>query len=151
MDIKVSHPLSLSVASIPFCFCSLSFIPLRSSPPLFLPHLSPPRIRSLAFRPRVSLPCCSAFGLPCGHSAGKIPVFSPFRSIFWGSGSGLVLLHSWFPRMNCRWDFLEWLGPDASAAVLTRLDDPEDLARVSAVSWSWRKFGELPRFLIGGG
>ncbi|XP_074561599.1 F-box protein At4g00755-like [Curcuma longa] len=42
--------------------------------------------------------------------------------------------------MNSRWDFLQWLGLDASAAVLIRLDDPEDLARVSAVSRSWRKF-----------
>ncbi|WOL10588.1 F-box protein [Canna indica] len=42
--------------------------------------------------------------------------------------------------MDIRADLLEWLGLDASAAVLTRLDDPADLARVSAVSWSWRRF-----------
>lgn len=37
-------------------------------------------------------------------------------------------------------DFLEWLGPDASTTVLTFLDDPADLVRVSAVSRSWRRF-----------
>ncbi|XP_074571938.1 F-box protein At4g00755-like [Curcuma longa] len=42
--------------------------------------------------------------------------------------------------MGGRWNFLEWLSPDVSAAVLSRLDDPADLARVSAVSWSWRMF-----------
>lgn len=42
--------------------------------------------------------------------------------------------------MEGRWDFLEWLGPDASTAVLMLLDDPADLVRVSAVSQSWRQF-----------
>lgn len=46
--------------------------------------------------------------------------------------------------MEGRWDFLEWLGPDASTAVLMLLDDPADLVRVSAVSQSWRQFGESP-------
>ncbi|XP_074572293.1 F-box protein At4g00755-like [Curcuma longa] len=40
---------------------------------------------------------------------------------------------------NC-WDFLQWLGQDASASVLTRLDEPADLVRASAVSRSWRRF-----------
>lgn len=39
-------------------------------------------------------------------------------------------------------DFLERLGPDASTTVLMLLDDPADLVRVSAVSRSWRRFGE---------
>ncbi|URD82977.1 F-box protein [Musa troglodytarum] len=42
--------------------------------------------------------------------------------------------------MEGRWDFLEWLGPDASTAVLMLLEDPADLVRVSAVSQSWRQF-----------
>ncbi|CAL9113510.1 unnamed protein product [Musa acuminata var. zebrina] len=42
--------------------------------------------------------------------------------------------------MENRWDFLEWLGPDASTAVLMLLDDPGDLVRVSSVSRSWRRF-----------
>ncbi|KAJ3688961.1 hypothetical protein LUZ61_018125 [Rhynchospora tenuis] len=39
-----------------------------------------------------------------------------------------------------RWDMLEWLGPDASISVFNYLDNPADLARVGAVSKSWRKF-----------
>ena len=39
-------------------------------------------------------------------------------------------------------DLLDWLGPDTSATVLMLLDDPADLVRVSAVSRSWRRFGE---------
>jgi len=39
------------------------------------------------------------------------------------------------------WDFLHWLGPDTSACVFHRLDDPTDLARAAAVSRSWRQFG----------
>ncbi|OEL17588.1 F-box protein [Dichanthelium oligosanthes] len=38
------------------------------------------------------------------------------------------------------WDFLKWLGPDTSACVFHRLDDPADLARAAAVSRSWRRF-----------
>ncbi|XP_020084389.1 F-box protein At4g00755 isoform X2 [Ananas comosus] len=40
---------------------------------------------------------------------------------------------------NC-WDFLQWLGPDASTCVFASLDDPSDLVRASAVSRSWRRF-----------
>ena len=39
------------------------------------------------------------------------------------------------------WDFLDWLGPDTSACIFHRLDDPTDLARAAAVSRSWRQFG----------
>ncbi|MQL88801.1 hypothetical protein Taro_021359 [Colocasia esculenta] len=42
--------------------------------------------------------------------------------------------------MENRYDFLEWLGPDTSTTVLMRLDDPADIARVSSVSRSWRRF-----------
>ncbi|XP_042452053.1 F-box protein At4g00755-like isoform X2 [Zingiber officinale] len=42
--------------------------------------------------------------------------------------------------MENRWDFLQWLGPDASTSVFTRLDEPADLVRASAVSRSWRRF-----------
>ncbi|XP_066307062.1 F-box protein At4g00755-like isoform X1 [Miscanthus floridulus] len=38
------------------------------------------------------------------------------------------------------WDFLDWLGPDTSTTVFHLLDDPADLARVGAVSRSWRRF-----------
>ncbi|KAL6907724.1 hypothetical protein ACP4OV_002763 [Aristida adscensionis] len=38
------------------------------------------------------------------------------------------------------WDFLDWVGPDSSACILGRLDDPADLARAAAVSRSWRRF-----------
>ncbi|CAD6231381.1 unnamed protein product [Miscanthus lutarioriparius] len=38
------------------------------------------------------------------------------------------------------WDFLDWRGPDTSACVFHRLDDPTDLARAAAVSRSWRQF-----------
>ncbi|CAL4956686.1 unnamed protein product [Urochloa decumbens] len=38
------------------------------------------------------------------------------------------------------WDFLDWLGPDTSACIFHRLDDPADLARAAAVSRSWRQF-----------
>ncbi|KAJ3678644.1 hypothetical protein LUZ60_002447 [Juncus effusus] len=41
---------------------------------------------------------------------------------------------------NNRFDMLEWLGPDASACVLTCLDDPADVARASSVSRSWHNF-----------
>ncbi|BBG97484.1 F-box family protein [Prunus dulcis] len=37
-------------------------------------------------------------------------------------------------------DFLNWLEPDMSIQVLTCLDDPTDLVRISAVSRSWRHF-----------
>jgi hypothetical protein len=38
-------------------------------------------------------------------------------------------------------DFLDCLGPDTSAIVFRLLCDPADLARASAVSRSWRRFG----------
>ncbi|RWW17761.1 hypothetical protein BHE74_00012101 [Ensete ventricosum] len=47
--------------------------------------------------------------------------------------------------MENRWDFLEWLGSDVSTTVFMLLDDPGDLVRVSSVSRSWRRIGELPR------
>ncbi|KAL2550347.1 F-box protein [Forsythia ovata] len=37
-------------------------------------------------------------------------------------------------------DFVELLGPDLSVKILTCLEDPSDLVRVSAVSISWRQF-----------
>ncbi|XP_042506052.1 F-box protein At4g00755-like isoform X2 [Macadamia integrifolia] len=40
---------------------------------------------------------------------------------------------------NCS-DFLPWLGTDVSMQILTKLDDPADLVRASAVSRSWREF-----------
>lgn len=45
-------------------------------------------------------------------------------------------------------DFLNWLEPDMSIQVLTCLDDPTDLVRISSVSRSWRHFGELKQFDI---
>lgn len=47
-------------------------------------------------------------------------------------------------------DFLNWLVPDMSLKVLTCLDDPSDLVRVTSVSRSWRHSGELNRFHIFG-
>ncbi|MED6182807.1 hypothetical protein PIB30_032137 [Stylosanthes scabra] len=37
-------------------------------------------------------------------------------------------------------DFMQWLGPDISMKILTHLDDPCDLIRVSTLSRSWHKF-----------
>ncbi|RDX90859.1 F-box protein, partial [Mucuna pruriens] len=37
-------------------------------------------------------------------------------------------------------DFIQLLGPDMSIKILTHLDDPCDLIRVSAVSSSWHRF-----------
>ncbi|KAL1357517.1 hypothetical protein HN51_009409 [Arachis hypogaea] len=37
-------------------------------------------------------------------------------------------------------DLLQWLGPDMSIKVLTHLDDPCDLVRVSTLSRSWHQF-----------
>ncbi|CAL9752477.1 unnamed protein product [Musa acuminata subsp. burmannicoides] len=44
------------------------------------------------------------------------------------------------------WDFLKWLGTDASTSVITLLDDPADLVRLSAVSWSLRRFVIVNKF-----
>lgn len=48
--------------------------------------------------------------------------------------------------MEICWDFLEWLGSDTSFSVITLLDDPADLMRVSTVSRSWRRFVIANRF-----
>ena len=40
-------------------------------------------------------------------------------------------------------DFIQWLGLDMSIKVLTHLDDPCDLVRVSIVSSSWHRFGKV--------
>lgn len=40
-------------------------------------------------------------------------------------------------------DFIEWLGQDVSLKILMCLEDPSDLVRTSAVSSSWRRFGEF--------
>ncbi|KAK9291392.1 hypothetical protein L1049_019339 [Liquidambar formosana] len=42
--------------------------------------------------------------------------------------------------MEVGYDFLHWLGPDISIQILMFLDDPSDLARVTAVSRSMRRF-----------
>ncbi|XP_047060269.1 F-box protein At4g00755-like [Lolium rigidum] len=44
------------------------------------------------------------------------------------------------PEQGQGMDFLQCVGPDASAIVFRLLDDPADLARASAVSRSWRRF-----------
>ncbi|BAF10677.1 F-box protein At4g00755 [Oryza sativa Japonica Group] len=38
------------------------------------------------------------------------------------------------------WDFVDWVGPDASASIFRSLDDPADIVRAAAVSRSWRRF-----------
>ncbi|XP_028756373.1 F-box protein At4g00755-like isoform X2 [Neltuma alba] len=40
-------------------------------------------------------------------------------------------------------DFIRWLGPDLSIKILSHLDDPCDLARVSAVSRAWHHFDNM--------
>lgn len=40
-------------------------------------------------------------------------------------------------------DFVKWLGQDMPMKILAYLNDPSDLVRASAVSRSWREFGEL--------
>ncbi|XP_006649272.2 F-box protein At4g00755-like [Oryza brachyantha] len=40
----------------------------------------------------------------------------------------------------CGWDFVDWVGPDASACIFRSLDDPADIVRAAAVSRSWRRF-----------
>lgn len=47
------------------------------------------------------------------------------------------------PKMDNSGDFIYWLGPDMSIKILTHLDDPSDLVRVSAVSRLWHRFGKL--------
>ncbi|KAK7380255.1 hypothetical protein VNO78_32761 [Psophocarpus tetragonolobus] len=43
-------------------------------------------------------------------------------------------------EMKNKVDFIQLLGPDMSIKILTHLDDPCDLIRVSAVSSSWHRF-----------
>ncbi|CAJ1952654.1 unnamed protein product [Sphenostylis stenocarpa] len=43
-------------------------------------------------------------------------------------------------EVNNKVDFIQLLGPDMSIKILTHLDDPCDLIRVSAVSSSWHRF-----------
>ena len=45
-------------------------------------------------------------------------------------------------------DFLDRLGIDPSSEILTYLDDPSDLFRVSRVSRSWRHLGELKQLNV---
>ncbi|KAJ8506430.1 hypothetical protein OPV22_007316 [Ensete ventricosum] len=47
--------------------------------------------------------------------------------------------------MNCG-DCLKWLGMDASTSVITHLDDPADLVRLSGVSWSLCRFVIVNKF-----
>lgn len=82
----------------------------------------------------VSLPLCSSSSTD----------FFRGRVLVWGP-TGVESDRRESFTMENRWDFLEWLGPDASTAVLMLLDDPGDLVRVSSVSRSWRRFGESPR------
>ncbi|KAH7537979.1 hypothetical protein FEM48_Zijuj03G0150600 [Ziziphus jujuba var. spinosa] len=44
------------------------------------------------------------------------------------------------PKMDNSCDFIYWLSPDMSIEILTHLDDPSDLVRVSAVSRLWHRF-----------
>jgi hypothetical protein len=46
-------------------------------------------------------------------------------------------------RMDNRYDFMQWLGPDMSIKILTHLDDPSDLVRACSVSISWQRFSKL--------
>jgi hypothetical protein len=45
-------------------------------------------------------------------------------------------------EVKSKMDFIQWLGPDMSIKVLSYLDDPCDLVRVSFVSRSWNRFGK---------
>lgn len=42
-------------------------------------------------------------------------------------------------------DVIEWVGHDMALKILMYLEDPSDLVRASAVSSSWRRFGEFFR------
>lgn len=44
------------------------------------------------------------------------------------------------PKMDNSVDFIYWLGTDLSTKILTHLDDPSDIVRVSSVSRLWRQF-----------
>ncbi|MED6219391.1 hypothetical protein PIB30_035396 [Stylosanthes scabra] len=43
-------------------------------------------------------------------------------------------------EVKSKLNFMQWLGPDLSMKILTHLDDPCDLIRVSTLSRSWHKF-----------
>ncbi|XP_045815478.1 F-box protein At4g00755-like [Trifolium pratense] len=43
-------------------------------------------------------------------------------------------------EVKTKMDFIQWLGPDMSIKVLSYLDHPCDLVRVSSVSRSWNRF-----------
>lgn len=45
--------------------------------------------------------------------------------------------------MDASRDFIKCLGQDMSLKILMCLEDPSDLVRTSAVSRSWRQFGEF--------
>jgi hypothetical protein len=45
-------------------------------------------------------------------------------------------------EVKSKMDFIQWLGLDMSIKVLSYLDDPCDLVRVSSVSRSWYQFGK---------
>lgn len=44
------------------------------------------------------------------------------------------------PKMGNGLDFIQWLEPDMSIEILSRLDDPTDLVHASCVSSSWHRF-----------
>ncbi|XP_024028680.1 F-box protein At4g00755 isoform X1 [Morus notabilis] len=44
------------------------------------------------------------------------------------------------PKADKNADFIYWLGTDISTKILTHLDDPADLVRVSSVSRLWHRF-----------
>ena len=46
-------------------------------------------------------------------------------------------------KMDNSGDFIQWLGPKISIKILTHLDDPSDVVRVSAVSRLWNQLGRL--------
>lgn len=45
-------------------------------------------------------------------------------------------------------DFVQCLLPDMSIKILSCLDNPSDLIRVSAVSSSWRQFGNYSIYAL---
>lgn len=50
--------------------------------------------------------------------------------------------------MDDCYDFIQWLGADMSIKILMCLDNPTDLVRASAVSSSWRHFGEFGTLFV---
>lgn len=45
-------------------------------------------------------------------------------------------------------DFLKYLESDTGVSILSLIEDPADLIRISAVSRFWRQFGKLKFFLV---